>query len=137
MTSAAQIRPLSVDECMDRLELSAYGRVAFVVDGEPDILPVNYRFHGGAVVFRTGRGRLLDLVHHAAAAFEIDGVTEEGAWSVVVRGKAEEAADPADLEALRRLPLEPWAQGERDHYMRILPRVITGRWVPGPLTPRE
>lgn len=122
-----QIRALSVEECLERLQLGVYGRVAFIVDGEPDILPVNYRFYGGAVVFRTGRGRLLDLVHHSAAAFEIDGATEDGAWSVVVRGKAEEAADPTDLESLRRLPLEPWAGGDRDHYMRILPGAITGR----------
>lgn len=128
-----EIRQLSVEECLEHLEMGVYGRVAFVADGEPDILPVNYRFYGGAVVFRTGRGRLLDLVHQGAAAFEIDGTDEHGAWSVVVRGKAEEASDPTDLRGLRRLPLEPWAAGDRDHYMRILPRAITGRWIALPL----
>jgi uncharacterized protein len=122
-----EMRQLDVEECLELLEAGTHGRLAFLSDGQPDILPVNYRFHGGAVVFRTGRGRLLDIIHLTSAAFEIDAVAGEGAWSVIVRGKAEEATDPADLEQLRELPLQPWASGERDHYLRILPRSITGR----------
>ena len=120
---------LSVDECLDLLEAGTYGRVAFVVDGEPDILPVNYCLDGGAIVIRTGRGRLLDATHLTNVAFEVDGINADGAWSVVVRGKGLEASDPADLAELRRLPLEPWAPGDLDHYIRIMPKAITGRRV--------
>lgn len=123
------LEELSVDECLDLLERSYLGRLAFVRDGVPQLLPVNYRFHEGSVVFRTAYGALLDTVHLSRVAFEIDTLdpaTHSG-WSVVVHGKAEEVTDPAELERLRELPLRPWAPGRRDHYVRILASAITGR----------
>jgi hypothetical protein len=44
-----------------------------------------------------------------------------------VRGEITEVTDPAELARLRGLPLRPWAPGARDHYVRILPAVLTGR----------
>lgn len=129
-SSPAQgLEDLSVDECLELLERSYLGRLAFVRDGVPQMLPVNYRFHEGSVVFRTGYGTLLDTVHLSRVAFEIDALdpaTHSG-WSVVVHGKAQEVTDPAELERLRELPLRPWAPGARDHYVRILGSAITGR----------
>lgn len=121
------VEELDVDHCLTLLERGTFGRLAFVSDGQPDILPINYCYHAGTVVFRTGRGRLLDIVHLTSVAFEIDGVDEVGAWSVVVRGRAQEATNPDDIAVLRELPLYPLAPGEREHYLRILPGVITGR----------
>ena len=48
-------------------------------------------------------------------------------WSVIVRGEITEVTDPAELARLRELPLRAWAPGARDHYVRILPAVLTGR----------
>lgn len=121
------VEELDIDRCLTLLERGTLGRLAFLTDGQPDVAPINYRYHAGAVVFRTGRGRLLDIVHLASAAFEVDGIDEDGPWSVVVRGRVQEATVPEDIELLRSLPLRPMAPGERDHYVRILPRVITGR----------
>jgi nitroimidazol reductase NimA-like FMN-containing flavoprotein (pyridoxamine 5'-phosphate oxidase superfamily) len=47
-------------------------------------------------------------------------------WSVVVRGRAAEVSDSADLERLRALPLYPWAPGAKAHYVRIRPASVTG-----------
>ena len=127
--TAARLETLTVEECLRLLESQAVGRLGFVDDGRPQVLPVNYRFHEGAVVFRTTHGRLLDAIHLSAAAFEIDEIdnARHTGWSVVVHGRAEEVSRAEELPAFRGLPLTSWAPGDRDHYVQILPRTITGR----------
>ncbi|MEX0658515.1 MAG: pyridoxamine 5'-phosphate oxidase family protein [Egibacteraceae bacterium] len=133
-----RLETLSVDECLRLLGSRYLGRVAFVVDGEPHVRPVNYRLHEGIIVFRTDYGGLLDLIHLANVAFEVDDADHEyhTGWSVVVRGKAEEVWQPDELRVLRELPLRPWAPGPRDHYVRISPLEITGRRITGPAAHR-
>ncbi|MGM0819140.1 MAG: pyridoxamine 5'-phosphate oxidase family protein, partial [Actinomycetota bacterium] len=68
-------------------------------------------------------------VRHAYVAFEVDDVDvawKEG-WSVLVRGQAEEVTGAGDLERVRALPLQPWARGERERFVRVRPETITGR----------
>lgn len=129
MTEQRQLETLDVDECIALLESQQLGRLAYIRDGEPHIIPLNYRFHQGAVVFRTSWGGLLDTVHRQPVAFEVD-VTESdthSGWSVVVHGFAEEIWRGEELTEYRRLPLQPWVPGERDHYVSIWPSTITGR----------
>jgi uncharacterized protein len=124
------ISPLGVDECLQLLGECYVGRLAFVLDGQPEIRPVNYIFHEGMVVFRMGLGRTVDhLAEGVPAVFEIDDVepTYHEAWSVIVKGRTEEVWDPDELERYRELPLHPWAPGERLHYLRLLPSSISGR----------
>ena len=120
---------LSVDECLRLLDTQAVGRLAYVRDGAPLVQPVTYRVHEGVVVLRVDYGRLLDELHLSPAAFEVDDIDTEhhAGWSVVVQGRAEEVWHPEELARLRALPLRPWAPGDRDHYVRLLPRAITGR----------
>jgi nitroimidazol reductase NimA-like FMN-containing flavoprotein (pyridoxamine 5'-phosphate oxidase superfamily) len=57
-----ELRVLPRDECIRLLatnELSL-GRVAFVDQGRPVVLPVNYRVRDSAVIFRTDAGSKLD-----------------------------------------------------------------------------
>ena len=121
---------LSIENSMRLLELGRVGRLAYVSDGEPQILPVNYVFHEGAVVFRTTYGQTLDAIGVGArVAFEVDSINETShtGWSVIVRGKAEEIWMADELEEVRALHVDTWAPGERLHYVRILPAGITGR----------
>jgi uncharacterized protein len=130
-----RIEELSVDACMEALHGADFGRLAFVRDGEPDIRPLTVAFVEGAVVARMEYGPTLDLLaDRPHVVFEIDGADDAGrdAWSVIVRGRAEEVSDPAELDRLRALPLAPWAPGERAHYVRVLPRAITGRRIVRP-----
>lgn len=120
---------LDVEECFDLLGTQSLGRLAYVVDGAPKIMPLNYALYQGSVVFRTGYGDVLDLLHRRQVAFEVDNgdPTKRTGWSVIVAGVAEEISNPAELELVGQLPLRPWAPGHRDHYVRILSTAVTGR----------
>jgi len=121
---------LDDNECQLLLGRATVGRLAAVVDGRPSIFPVNFRRHGGAVVFRSDEGTKLDAAaREQPVAFEVDEVDsrERSGWSIVIRGTGTEVVDPDELEAVRKLPLHPWAQGAKSHYVRIVPDEITGR----------
>jgi len=122
---------LTEDECRKLLGERHLGRLALVDADGPVILPVNYTLDEGAVVFRTDPGSKLDPAAAGATtvAFEVDAVDERDrtGWSVVVRGRAGEVSEPADLQRLRALPLYPWAPGAKARYVRIRSASVTGR----------
>lgn len=129
------LRVLPRDECIRLLatiELSL-GRVAFIDQARPVVLPVNYRVRDDAVIFRTDPGSKLDAATRGAwVAFEVDHVDawwQEG-WSVLVHGRAEHVEDPGELERLQQLlPLHPWAPGAKTHYVRIPMTHVSGRQI--------
>jgi nitroimidazol reductase NimA-like FMN-containing flavoprotein (pyridoxamine 5'-phosphate oxidase superfamily) len=128
---AASLEHLNRTECLNMLALAQVGRVGFVVDGQPEILPVNYALDGDTVLFRTDEGSVLNRVSMANVAFEVDSIDEstQAGWSVLVRGRGECIADVVDptSERIRRLTLITWAPGERDRWFTIRPTSITGR----------
>lgn len=122
-------------ECHKLLAERHLGRLALTDPDEPVIFPVNYVLDEGAVVFRTDPGSKLDAIAGGArVAFEVDAVDEGSrtGWSVVVRGRAAEVSEPADLDRLRGLPLYPWAPGGKARYVRIRPVSVTGRRIAMP-----
>lgn len=122
---------LSQEECVGYLESATVGRIVFVDDGQPMALPVNFAWHNGAIVFRTGDGQKL----HAATvgqtvAFEVDSINEgsHDGFSVIVKGTAREVTDWAEQEQLEQLPVRPWQrQPWRRGWVCIDPSAITGR----------
>ena len=118
-------------ECLILLAGQQVGRLGFVVEGQPMVLPVNYALHGDVVMFRTGDGSMLGAAHATRVAFEVDEVdTDTGSgWSVVVQGVTEEIPGTGDWfdEALRAHAAPTWLPGPTDHYVRIKPSVISGR----------
>ncbi len=141
---------LDYGDCLRLLSSSAIGRVAFVVSGRPQALPVNYAVDDdGSVVFRTAARSILTAVDGQAAVFEVDGFDERlhTGWSVCVHGAGRDISESHDprAERLRRLGLITWAPGERVRWLAVVPDAITGRrlplvasaadfgWVPGVL----
>jgi nitroimidazol reductase NimA-like FMN-containing flavoprotein (pyridoxamine 5'-phosphate oxidase superfamily) len=123
------------DECVRLLGGEVIGRLAVVDGGAPHIFPVNYVLDGEDVVLRTAPGTKLDSVGRARACFEIDAFDREhrSGWSVVVAGHLEELGElSGEAERVRQLPVDPWADGERDHWLRLVSDRITGRIVRGP-----
>jgi len=121
-------------ECLLLLAGQRVGRLGFVVEDQPMVLPVNYAVQGDLVVFRTGEGTKLEAAHGAKVAFEVDDVdsgTGSG-WSVVVQGVTEEIPATGNWfdESLRAKAGPTWIPGPTDHYVRIKPTVISGRRLP-------
>jgi nitroimidazol reductase NimA-like FMN-containing flavoprotein (pyridoxamine 5'-phosphate oxidase superfamily) len=123
-------RELTKTECFELLANEPVGRLALVDDRGPIVLPVNYILDNHTLLIRTGEGTKLDVTSHGEkVAFEVDRIDAASGtgWSVLVRGEAIEVTDPTELARLRRLPLHPWAPGPKQHFLRILPAVISGR----------
>ena len=122
---------LDREECLRLLGADEVGRLAIVDFGTPTIFPVNYVMDGDTPVFRTDPGTKLDDGPRSRACFEIDSFDRETrtGWSVIVFGRLEEVTrfDDRTHSRVRALPIEPWAGGEKRHWMRVLPDRITGR----------
>jgi nitroimidazol reductase NimA-like FMN-containing flavoprotein (pyridoxamine 5'-phosphate oxidase superfamily) len=121
---------LSIDECWEQLAADTLGRLAVVVDGHPDIFPVNYVLDRRSIVFRTAGGtKLWSAMTARPAALEIDGydTRTEIAWSVVVRGVTDVIVNDEEKAVVDALHLEPWQPGAKNHYVRLTARAMTGR----------
>ena len=61
------------DECVELLASKPLGRIGFSAEGAQVILPVNFLWHDGAVVFRTLEGQKMDAAIFAQpVAFEVE-----------------------------------------------------------------
>jgi uncharacterized protein len=136
MTEPTQtvVEDMSPSDALDRLQRHGFvGRVAFIVDGRPMIMPVNYLADGDALVFCTGEGTKLSALRGSAAvAFEVDDSRplDHSGWSVVVEGTASEITDPEELKRLRGGPLKSWAVRPTAHWIRVTYEHVSGRRIP-------
>jgi uncharacterized protein len=123
---------LTEEQCHRLLCANDFGRVGVSIAALPAIIPVNYRFIDGAVVFRSAPGlKLSAAMSGEVVAFEIDdhhGADRSG-WSVLLVGRAEVSNDPALLDAVSSSYLEPFVDGERGRVVRIEPTFVSGRRV--------
>ena len=127
------IETLDEAECWDLLATRQVGRLGVSVANKPDIFPVNYVLDGRAVVVQTAPGfKLAAAVLGQGVAFEADEIDEasHSGWSVVVHGPATEIESLEELLAASDLDLEPWAGGQKNHFVRIEATEITGRRIP-------
>lgn len=129
--TVTSLEPLNKVQCLNLLAQAQVGRVGFVFDGQPEILPVNYALDGETIVFRTSESSVLNRASMTNVAFEVDSIDVgmQSGWSVSIRGHADCIADAIDAtsERIRRLTLITWAPGERDSWFTIRPTSITGR----------
>lgn len=122
------ITVIEEDTCWGYLVTAEVGRLATSVDNQPEVFPVNYVVDGQSIVFRTAAGsKLEDIVTNHHVAFEADGWTDEGGWSVVLHGNAEVITDEAELARAARMPLLPWVPTVKKNYVRVIPEEVTGR----------
>jgi hypothetical protein len=121
---------LQSSQCWALLRSAENGRLAVIVDGEPDIFPVNFLVDHATIVFRTAPGtKLTAALAGPSVAFEADGVdaATATAWSVVVKGRAEEIKHLYDLLDASALPLFPWHAAAKHRFLRIVPGSVSGR----------
>jgi nitroimidazol reductase NimA-like FMN-containing flavoprotein (pyridoxamine 5'-phosphate oxidase superfamily) len=130
------IEELDEAESLRLISTGGIGRIAYQSRFGPAVLPVNYQWHNGAVVFRTTRHSALDEDLQTGiaggdyeVAFEIDEIDEIGrqGWSVLLQGPAHHVDSEAERESAEQAGVEPWPAGERELFVRIVPHRVTGR----------
>jgi hypothetical protein len=123
--------PIGPTRCAELLESQSIGRVAWMAADGLQILPVTYACHDGTIIFRTSPyGVLSELIRPTDVALEIDELDQERrrGWSVVVQGRAQGVAEPAQLVRMWTVGgVVPWASGVRNVFIQIIPQRITGR----------
>jgi nitroimidazol reductase NimA-like FMN-containing flavoprotein (pyridoxamine 5'-phosphate oxidase superfamily) len=129
------ITELDEDECLRLISEGGIGRIAYQSRFGPAVLPVNYKWHNGAVVFRTAEHSTLDEDLQTGiggaeykVAFQIDEIDEANrqGWSVLIQGSAHHVTE-AERQEAEQAGVEPWPAGERELFVRIRPDRITGR----------
>jgi Pyridoxamine 5'-phosphate oxidase len=69
------------------------------------------------------------VLHEQPVSFDVDHMDDAlgMGWSVLLTGDAVLISDPAELERVVALHIEPWAGGDRPLYVRFRAREVTGR----------
>lgn len=121
---------LSTAECRAYLAPGGVGRFLFTAARGPVAMPVNYRMLGDDIIFRTTAPASADAgAGPGQVSFEVDQLDDalsEG-WSVLVSGAARPVSAQPELDEVKALAIDPWAGGDRDVYVRIVAREVTGR----------
>lgn len=127
-TVDAPVTVLSESESWNLLASVALGRLVTVVDGHPEIFPVNFAVQGKTLLFRTAEGtKLVSAAINNNVLFEADDHNVTEGWSVIVKGVARTLRTDDELAEAERAQLLPWTATRKRHYVRVLPRAVTGR----------
>ncbi|WP_150461136.1 pyridoxamine 5'-phosphate oxidase family protein [Nesterenkonia ebinurensis] len=117
-------------DCWDLLRSVSLGRLAVWTGDHPEIFPLTYLTDQKTIIFRTGPGTKLSAVLGdtpvALEADEIDTRTNI-AWSVVVKGRAQQMEHTEEFLTGNAHRLIAWEAGTKDYFIRITPEVVTGR----------
>jgi nitroimidazol reductase NimA-like FMN-containing flavoprotein (pyridoxamine 5'-phosphate oxidase superfamily) len=132
MSATTYLIDIPAEECASLLAGATLGRLGVVVDGRPEIYPVNhvYDHERGCVAFPTNpRTKLHAALTWPSVAFEVDGIRPDGGggWSVLVVGHAEEISDAEEIDRLAAQRTVLWRAGATVHWVRIVPTSVTGR----------
>ena len=130
------LEELSRAECLRLLATVTIGRISYTRQALPAVEPVNFALDDGTIVIRTDvGGKLTTAAHRAVVAFQADhlDLVLRSGWSVTVVGRCEEVAGAGDVARLDGLGLESWAPGAKNHFLRIVPAIVTGRKLRGSL----
>lgn len=130
--AALGVEVIDTEQCWRLLQRSTFGRFAMEGDdGAPDVVPMNFHVHDGAIYVRSAPGKKLrSIVEHPSVAFEIDGMDVTHYWSVVVRGVAQRLSLDEEIEDSGVLQLRSLSPTPKHDFVRITPHSVTGRRFP-------
>lgn len=124
-------------ECLSLLASVPVGRVAVNVGALPAIRTVRFALTAAHVVFRVANGSTLARAAAGVVAFQADHYdrADRHGWCVQVVGRSEEVTEPADVDVVTALALEPWGTcGAGDRFFRLPLAKVSGervRWPAG------
>jgi uncharacterized protein len=131
-SDGSALRQLPRNECLTLMASVPVGRIIYTRRALPAVELVNFALYHGDIVIRTDRsGKLAAAARGAVVAFEADhlDLVNRVGWSVTAVGQAREVTDLGEIARLREIDLSSWAPGEREHFIRISPQLINGRYL--------
>jgi uncharacterized protein len=131
-----ELQELSREDCERQLAVNQVGRLAFVADGMPVVLPINYRWVQGTpplVVVRARPGGAIETADRSVA-FEIDGVdpVHRTGWSVLVQGRLVLLTDEVVERYREAIDPHTWLTTDRDAWLALIPTQVSGRRLHAP-----
>ena len=130
MSADDPVTVLSEDESWSLLSSVSLGRLVTILDGQPEIFPVNFVTQRRTVLFRTAHGtKLYSAVMGDRIAFEADyhDPALTYGWSVIIKGRAHLLSANADILDAEEAPLRPWTATPKPLYVRVIAMEISGR----------
>jgi uncharacterized protein len=131
-SDGSALTQLPRDECLELMASVPVGRVIYTRRALPAVELVSFAFDSGDIVLRTDpSGRLAAAARGAVVAFQADCLdhANQAGWSVTAIGPSGEVTDPGEISRLRTIGLSSWVPGARDHFIRISPEILTGRYL--------
>ena len=130
MSGGGKIVELDPAESMELLAAKKVGRIGFLGEDGPVVLPMNYILADNHVIVRTAAfGVVARSALDQKVAFQVDDVDDflEAGWSVLIAGSATMLSD-AQMQALKfgGSP-DPWAEGPRPLFLSIACDRVSGR----------
>ena len=129
-TSGGKIVELDRAESLELLAAKKVGRIGFLAEQGPVILPMNYVFAGNHIIVRTvAFGVLARSAIDQKVAFEVDDVDDflETGWSVLVTGAGTLLSDDQLRQLKSAASPDPWAEGPRTLFFSIACDQVSGR----------
>lgn len=132
------VERLDEPECMELLSTAKIGRLVYHSRYGLVALPAEYKVHEGSIVFRTYRITFTEEDLRTGIAYaeyqvavEVDQADPEAreGWVVLVQGAAHHIDTEAERAAIADLGLEPWVEGEPEHFIQVTPNQISGQRV--------
>ncbi len=122
---------MSDEECWEALHDEEFGRLAYLLGDDVELVPVNYAVDTSTgsptLLFRTAEGsKLLGVLLHPQVVFEIDRYDEEHAQSVILRGSARKLEED-EAHRAEQVPLRPWVPTLKYNVVEIVPEQVSGR----------
>src|SRR5271166_3467810 len=132
------IEELAEAESLRLISAGGIGRIAYMSRFGPAVLPVNYKWYDGAIASGSARHSAPDedlqtgtAGHDYLVALEVDdnGLRGREGWSVLLQGPAHHVESEEARARATEAGVEPWAPGDRELFLRIVPNRVTGRLI--------
>ena len=125
---------LDPSECMHLVGQETVGRLGIIVDGRPEIHPVNFAVADEEILIRTDQGTKLSSALAGPVVFEVDRVDPAArtGWSVMIHGTARLTGGRVNGSGSQNRVLKTWREADLPQLLRIVPNRITGRRLPAP-----